>query len=208
MNRGVITILRDMVPIRPLTRTEALRIAELQANRFIHTVGLTEPPVREHLIADLPRIDVKRFRPMPVSGATQWSHGQWMILLNATEPEARQRFSLAHEFKHILDHRFIHVLYQRIPEADRDRFVESVCDYFAGCLLVPKTWLKNAWASGIQDTHALAARFGVSEYAIKVRLSQTGLVTSPPRCANVSRRWTLPPIERTRYQRTPAALPQ
>ena len=32
MNRGVIASLRDFVPLRPLRREEAMRIAELQAN--------------------------------------------------------------------------------------------------------------------------------------------------------------------------------
>lgn len=115
-NLGVLTELRDFVPIRPLTRTEAYRIAEMQATRFLRLVGTEAAPVREEAISELPRIQVQRFSPLPVSGATQWSHGRWMILLNGAEPLVRQRFSLAHEFKHILDHRFIDILYQRIPE--------------------------------------------------------------------------------------------
>lgn len=192
MSRGVITQVRDIVPIRPLTRAEAYRVAELQASRFLEASGITDAPVRESAITELPRIRVQRYSPLPVSGATQWSNGTWMVLLNGGEVPARQRFSLAHEFKHILDHRFIDVLYQRIPEPDRAAFTESICDYFAACLLMPRAWMKRAWGDGIQRPSELAARFGVSQLAAQVRLSQLGLGERPARCGRLDPRWTLP----------------
>lgn len=57
-----------------------------------------------------------------------------------------------------------------------------VCDYFAGCLLVPKKWLRAAWTSGMQTEPDLARLFNVSREAIRTRLSQTGLVAPTPRC--------------------------
>ena len=198
MSRGVIASLRDFVPIRPLTRTEAYRIAELQAIRFHEQLGIHDGPVPESAITGLPKVVVQRFSPLPVSGATEWANGAWMILLNGAEPAARQRFSLAHELKHIADHRFIHVLYERIPEADRHAFIESVCDYFAGCLLVPRPWLKRAWGNGIQRP------------ADQVRLSQVGLGDRPSRCSRSSPGWALPAPLRTGtpgpYHRLAAAL--
>jgi hypothetical protein len=71
-------------------------------------VGVTDGPVPERIITELPKLHVQRFSPLPVSGATQWTHGRWLVLLN--EPITRQRFSLAHEAKHILDHRFVDIL--------------------------------------------------------------------------------------------------
>lgn len=193
MSRGVVASLRDFVPIRPLTRPEAFRIAEMQANRFLKLVNAQRPPVHDDTIAELPRLEVRRLMPFPVSGATQWTNGQWLIVLNANEPETRQRFSLAHEFKHILDHRFIDILYTRIPAHDRPAFTEQLCDYFAGCLLVPRQWLKEAWGNGIQRPADLAQHFGVSRQAIQVRLSQTGLVGPSRRCHHSTPNWTLPP---------------
>lgn len=193
MNRGVIATLRDFVPIRPLSRIEALRIAELQATRFLKLVGISEPSVPERAIAELPRVQVERVRGLTASGATEWAKGRWLIALRASEPVTRQRFSLAHEFKHILDDRFIDVLYRGIPKADRARFVEQVCDYFAGCLLMPRPWLKHAWASlRIQRLPDLAEHFGVSEQAVEVRLSQVGLGAPRPRCSRASGRSLLP----------------
>lgn len=194
MSRSIVATLRDFVPIRPLRRGEALRIAELQATRFLKLVGVTEAPVTERVIAELPRVQIERVRSLPVSGATHWEHGRWLILLRAQEPPTRQLFSAAHELKHILDDRFVDVLYRGIPEADRHQFIEQVCDYFAGCLLMPRPWLKHAWAGlRIQRPPDLARHFGVSEQAVEVRLSQVGLGMPLPRCARSHDRSLLPP---------------
>ncbi|MDZ7733876.1 MAG: ImmA/IrrE family metallo-endopeptidase [Acidimicrobiia bacterium] len=196
MTLGIVTQLRDFVPLRPLTRAEAYRIAELQAIRFLKLTGASEPPLGEATITQLPRMQVQRFSPLPVSGATEWSHGRWLVLLNGAEPIVRQRFSLAHEFKHIVDHRFHNLLYRRIPKAERHQFVESLCDYFAGCLLVPKVWLRRAWTTGVQRPDELARLFGVSQMAIQVRLAQTGLAEPAARCSRSDPRWTLPELKR------------
>lgn len=182
MNRSAITVLRDLVPIRPLTQLEALRIAELQADRLLTLAGLTEPPVPHSLIENLPKIEVRRMRPWPVSGCTDWAKSTWVIVLNAAEPPVRQRFSLMHEFKHILDHRFVDVVYPDLPRLTSQQRAEAVCDYFAGCLLVPKKWLRQAWTGGMQTEPDLARHFHVSREAIHTRLSQTGLIENVSRC--------------------------
>ena len=65
----------------------------------------------ENAIATLPRIQVDRLSPIPVSGSAHWAKGRWVIVLNGAEPLVRQRFSLAHEFKHVLDAPFDTLLY-------------------------------------------------------------------------------------------------
>jgi hypothetical protein len=182
VSRPVITSLRDFVPIRPLTRHEALSIAERQALTFLGHVGVTAPPLPEEIIATLPRLDVKRLSPFPASGATQWVRGRWVIVLNGAEPATRQRFSLAHELKHILDHPFVDQLYGAVDAADRQDWIEQVCNYFAGCLLVPRPWLKRAWTTETQNIGQLANRFGVSRAAMQTRLNQVGLLAPVPRC--------------------------
>ncbi|MDQ1438338.1 MAG: hypothetical protein QOK43_1967 [Acidimicrobiaceae bacterium] len=207
---GVLTELRDFVPIRPLRRAEALRIAEQQAARFLRLAGVAEPPVPMRIITDLPRLLVEQVHWLPVSGVTDWSNGYWMILLRSAEPPMRQRFSLAHEFKHILDDRFRQVLYQAVPQHERKEFVEAVCDFFAGCLLVPRPWLKAAWGSGLQAPKELAERFAVSQRAMEVRLQQTGLSGGRARCGVATADWSLQRPENTEstgryYRRRPLA---
>jgi Zn-dependent peptidase ImmA (M78 family) len=86
-----------------------------------------------------------------------------------------------HEFKHILDHPFIDVLYPDTAWTSAHDRAEQICDYFAACLLMPRTWLKKAWTR-TQDPHTLARRFDVSTQAMRVRLLQIGLVEPGPRC--------------------------
>jgi IrrE N-terminal-like domain len=176
MKRGVLTTLRDVVPLRPLSPNEAYRIAELQVDRLLKLADLTKPPVPvERLVAEVPKVHVRYTRPFPISGCTEWIGSAWSITISAAEPKTRQRFTLAHEFKHVLDNRFIDILYPDYFGMTSHERAEAVCNYFAGCLLVPKVWLKQAWVSGIQSPIALAKLFNVSTVAIEVRLSQTGL---------------------------------
>lgn len=190
MNRGVVTRLRDMMALRPLLYSEALRLSELQAQRFLEFVGVTEAPVPDRVIAELPRIKVNHMSPFPTSGATQWAQGQWLVVLNGSEPATRQRFSLAHELKHIIDHRFVRLIYRAFPEGESYAMIEHICDYFAGCLLMPRPWVKRVYCGGLQTLPALAQAFGVSQAAMKVRLSQIGLTPPGPRCLPSGSDWT------------------
>ena len=182
MNRGTLATLRDLVPISPLPHGEALRIAELQATRFLELSEISGSPVPESIITHLPKIEVRRMSPWPVSGCTDWAKGTWLIVIRGNESDVRQRFTIAHEFKHILDHRFVDVLYPATPGMSAHQRSEMICDYFAGCLLVPKVWLKRAWFSRSQDIGTLARRFGVSQAAMRIRLLQCDLLQFEERC--------------------------
>lgn len=187
MSRGVIASLRDITPLRPLTREEALSLAERQARLLLRALKVTDAPVPERALAELPRIEVDHVSPFFASGATHWVSGVWRIIINASEPVTRQRMSLAHELKHIIDHPFVTLLYAADHGRERHSWIEQVCDYFAGCLLVPRAWLKRAYEHDTTDPGQLAARFGVSRAAITTRLSQTGLIERFPRCAQPAR---------------------
>jgi len=170
------------MPNRPLGFHEALRLAEEQAWLLLELTETTHPAVPERMITGLPRIEVRRLAPFPTSGASHWSKGKWRVAINATEPATRQRFSLAHEFKHIVDHRDVEVLYAAFPPRERDQMIERVCDYFAGCLLMPRAWVMAAHANGTRHQMDLAQIFGVSPTAMAVRLNQIGLTRPSPRC--------------------------
>ena len=202
---SVVAQLRALVPFRPLTHSEAMRVAELQTTRLLKLLEVAEPPMPEGVIATLPRIQVERSSPIPVSGSAQWAKGLWHIVLNGAEPAVRQRFSLAHEFKHVLDAPFASFLYPEVPGMNSHERAERVAEYFAGCLLMPKLWVNRAWTSGVQRLPTLAKRFGVSQAAMQVRLLQIGLIDPPPRCAEPL--WSKPTIHRRRryYRTAPAA---
>jgi len=167
--RSVFAVLRGLVPRRLLTGQEAELVAELQANRLLELAGLPQAPIPNELITELPRVSVRLDPDLPVSGSAQWINGRWLLSINSAEPWRRQRFSLAHELKHVLDHPLVDVIYAG-PEA-----AEQMADQFAGCLLMPRRILKRAWGQGTQSLSDLADLFGVSERAVAVRLEHLGL---------------------------------
>lgn len=196
---SVIATLRSLVPNRPLTFEESLRVAERQAGRLLELSEVTEPPVPEGVVSNLPRVQVQRLSPIPVSGSTHWAKSQWLIVLNGAEPVVRARFSLMHEFKHAVDNPFARALYPATADMTSHARVEQVCDYLAACVLMPKVWVRRAWATErIQQLDKLARRFGVSQAAMRVRLLQLGLMEPPARCRGPA--WTKV-ARRTSYMR-------
>ena len=184
---SVLARLRSVTPVREdITFDEALRIAELQASKLTELLSDGDG-ISESDIAGLPRIQVV-YEPLAVSGMSHWSGREWVVTLNATDSWARQRFTLLHEFKHIVDHGAVRRLYTGSPRASAAEQAERAADYFAGCALVPKRRLKAVWGQGMQRLSDLAEHFGVSENAMQVRLAQTKLNAlfdplPPARCA-------------------------
>lgn len=174
--------LRDLVPLRALSHGEAMRVAELQANRFLELSELAAPPVPESIITAQPRCNVERMSPLPVSGAAHWARHRWLIVLNGAEPATRQRYSLAHEFKHILDHPFVTFLYPEKGGVTTEQRAEQIADYFAACLLMPKAWVKKAYFRDLPSLPSMAGQFGVSQMAMNIRLQQLGITEAPSRC--------------------------
>ena len=180
-SRSVLAALRRLIPLRTIEFTEALRIAELQASRLLELTG-GDPAALDQAIAGLPRIRI-RYRQMPTSGLSYWDGQVWIVNLNQTEPVTRQRFTLLHEYKHIIDHGYTDRLFPGSRDGSAALQAEQVADYFAGCALMPKRLLKEAWGRGIQRADDLATMFDVSTRAIEVRLSQIGLTAPAERCS-------------------------
>lgn len=203
---SILKSLRHLIPQRRCHFNEALTIAERQAARLNQLLATLDPHftvtgITDHHLSALPRIRIAR-EALPVSGMTHWNGKEWIVCLNSADPLPRQRFTLLHEFKHIIDHGSTSYLYQNTRASSDHEQAERAADYFAGCALVPRTALKTAWANGLQTPRALAEHFGVSEAAIRVRLDQTGINrTHDPE----------PPTKQARCQRpiwTPRWSPQ
>ncbi|MBA3362354.1 MAG: ImmA/IrrE family metallo-endopeptidase [Acidimicrobiia bacterium] len=107
-------------------------------------------------------------------------------MINRDEAKVRQRFSAAHELKHILDDQATLHLYRRgLLAGGQDWLTERICDWFAANLLMPRLWVKRAWVSGNQDPIELARLFEVSTDAMRIRLDQLGLQEPTSRCSPV-----------------------
>ncbi len=172
----VIASMRELMPARALEDHEARGIAERQATRFLEIFSITEPSVDVGLICELPRVRVRTEPTLADSGLTYWDKGKWVVGINRNDSQTRRRFSLGHEFKHILDHPFIGTIYSDERGKPSPKRAELMCDWFAACLLMPRPWVKRLWTRGVQDVAILAAMFNVSPAAMSVRLQELGLV--------------------------------
>jgi Zn-dependent peptidase ImmA (M78 family) len=194
--RSVLAMLRALAPERPLSPSETLRIAELQANRMLEHFQIATAAVPEEIVSELPRIRLVREMGLPMSGSAHWDGHFWVIAVNADEHLSRQRFSLMHEFKHVVDHTTKQFLYRDTRYQTAFDQAERVADYFAACLLMPKRVVKRLWFKGPQHIERLAGTMQVSPAAVRYRLDQLGLTDKPVRCE-----WRISRFSATRARR-------
>jgi Zn-dependent peptidase ImmA (M78 family) len=86
-------------------------------------------------------------------------------------PVAPQRFTLAHEFAHVVLHSR-----RRVSEPDQR---QREADYFAGALLLPRRCAQEAIAESLTlgGYMPIKAKFGISLHAIVTRARRLGLIT-------------------------------
>lgn len=114
--------------------------------------GIETPGVPNEIITDLPFVTVTHRPGFPTSGMATQTDSGWVIVLRAEEAKVRQRFSMIHEFKHVLDDPFIDWMYPTKHGHSPEDRAERICGYFAACVLMPIMWVKRDWAGGgIQD---------------------------------------------------------
>ena len=144
-----------------------MALAEAQAAVLLQELRARSPPVPTRTLTTLPRVRVRRDSGLPVSALAKWDRTHWLIVLNSSEPFPRQRFSLAHELKHIIDSPFEGEIYPPAPSGLR----EWTADYFAASLLMPREWIEPYASVARQDIRGVARVFGVSPLAVRVRLA-------------------------------------
>ncbi len=117
-----------------------------------------------------------------LSGASGWQDGHWLVAINKKDSLTRRRFTLAHEFKHILDASTYAQAYRNLgaDQEDREAIMEEVADCFAANLLMPQLWVARAIRADIRDLQRLAALFVVSPYAMRRRLRDLDLKIEAP----------------------------
>ncbi len=186
IRKSIIRDLRSIGPHRPyIDKEEALAVAKEQAHELLKVLDIVAPAVDVGVLTQLPRIRVvvdSDLRHRGLSGASGWQDGHWLIAINKRDSLTRRRFTLAHEFKHILDAPIDRRAYRNlgIDEEDRQAIAEEVADCFAANLLMPQLFVVHALRSDIRDVHRLAALFMVSPVAMNRRLRDLGLTIESP----------------------------
>jgi hypothetical protein len=173
--------LRSLAPSRPLSYGESLQVARLQASRLRRLLAIDKP--------DINLIWLVKQREFPVhfvashklgeeSGMTTNAvGGKVRMFINDGEPDVRQRFSLCHELKHVLDFDDADMLHKRLGSGDvkrQEQQIEWICNEFAACVLMPTALVKQVWYR-TQDVSLTAGVFNVSPEAMSTRLERLGL---------------------------------
>jgi IrrE N-terminal-like domain len=185
-DKSIIRDLRSIRPTRPYAdKNEAFAVAEEQAGELLKYFGITEPEVDVSLITQLPRIEVEVDADLAeyrLYGMTSWDRGRWLVRISKGARVASRRFTLAHEFKHILDDPTLKSAYSKlgIDEYDRKAIIEEVCEYFADSFLMPRLMVARAVRADVRNVARLAALFGVLQSDMERRLQDLGLKIELP----------------------------
>ena len=97
----------------------------------------------------------------------------FVIYLNSDLPEVRQKFTLAHELAHYVLHRDLienGVVDDTMYRSDLSSHLEVQANQMAADIIMPVRLVRRALQSE-NDPRKLAKMFGVSEQAMKIRLS-------------------------------------
>jgi hypothetical protein len=175
----VLQSLRSLISERVVTFTEALRIAEKQAERLLQLMDATAASSPNQDIAQLPHICVEYIEGLPSCGLSFWDGQQWIVQLSTKQTPVRQRFTLFHQYKHIIDHWAVERLYSGDAQA------ELAADHFAGFAL---------------DSNGETSTRPAALAEADVRFDQTELRAPTRQCT-----WLVTPPNRQTYDRRPSS---
>jgi hypothetical protein len=173
----VIPRLRALMELHKLSLPKARIVADQQADLLRQLVQSPGPAMPLDVLFRLPGMHVEYRPDVPVPGLswpTEPDH--WRIVISGRHPREERRFSLLHEFKHVLDDPFVAHVYGNLATERHHTLVETVCEHFAGCFLMPAESIRRDWKNGQRSVTELAQRYGVSERAVSNRLRCLGLL--------------------------------
>ena len=106
-------------------------------------------------------------------GLSAWSNGQPVIGINKAFPNDRKRFTALHELAHLMLH--------LDGEGDDRRANESLCNRFAGAMLIPKDALRREFVDqrkhlSMRELELLKMHWGISIQALLYRAKDVGLI--------------------------------
>lgn len=185
--KSLINELRQLAPQRPLSYGDSLHVARLQASRLRQLLGIESPDINLAWLIKQKVVPV-HFVPSHElnenSGLTTDAVGRKLqVFINESEPTIRQRFSLLHELKHVLDFPAAEILHERLGSGDgqlKGDMIEWIANDFAAHALMPTALVKRAWFQ-TQDVRSCAILFNVSLEAMSTRLNKLGLTGEHPK---------------------------
>ncbi|GGW15148.1 hypothetical protein GCM10018980_40190 [Streptomyces capoamus] len=178
----LIDVLRAIAPHRPLTYGESLQVARIQAATLRKLVKANEAEMNLIWLLEQKAVPVHLAPSHELneeSGLTTDLIGDKLqMFVNKNEPPVRQRFTLLHEFKHVLDFKDAKTLHSKLGTGDEQRKanqIEWIANEFAGQALMPVSLVKRIWFM-TQDLTLSASMFNVSREAMQTRLQRLNLI--------------------------------
>ena len=160
--------------------------------RAVDQLALQVPVDLEGLATALGVIEIARSK-MVEDGRTTWIEGQPRIELRHDRTPQRTRFTLAHEIGHILIARDDSVARRTHGLEPND--VETLCDWIAASLLMPRNWISEyakRETYNLSLLRLLAHKADVSMSAAAVRLAEVSNRTCVLlRWQRAPRRWVV-----------------
>jgi hypothetical protein len=120
-------------------------------------------------------IEVRKI-PMKAHHGAIWRLSDcWVVQLNANDTPARQRFTLYHEFFHILAHGKATPVFKKTSSSPEGSFNELLADHFAAIILMPEKQVEEKWAE-VKDMDQMAAIFDVPRPVVWFALKHQNLI--------------------------------
>jgi len=153
------------------------QLVERLAEEYIKRAGVHCPPVPTVIVSLIDgqhRIEIHQPSLKAYHGGVWHLGDKWVIQLRSDDPPAVKRFTLFHEAFHILAHRRATPVFKK-RGCKVGSFNELLADYFAGCILMPRKWVKKRWVE-VKDLDRMAEIFDVEKSLMWIRLREIGLV--------------------------------
>ncbi|MDH5695995.1 MAG: ImmA/IrrE family metallo-endopeptidase [Dehalococcoidia bacterium] len=153
------------------------RLVEMLAQECLKGGEVRCPPVPTGLVTLFDKrhsIEVRQVSLKVYHGAIWYQNDDWVIQIKGSDAPATQRFSIFHEAFHILAHSRTTPVFRK-RGAIVGSFNELLADHFAGCVLMPRQWVKEKWAE-VGDLDRMAEIFNVPKSAMCIKLRQLGLI--------------------------------
>lgn len=173
-------------PVRSVStvyRERLRRVLQLNAWELLRKYAPGGPPYDPRLVAQGMQVDVQETELAGIEGYIEMKDGRYVAVISKSAQERRRRFTLAHELCHVLlmrkaeDGRPVRLIRFRtngnLPGLHQDPVEESLCNYFAGELLMPSNEIRTRLSERMLEPVTildLAADYEVSIQAAAIQI--------------------------------------
>jgi hypothetical protein len=155
------------------------------ARELVRKYGPSAPPYDPQLVAQGMRVDVRQAELTGIEGYIETYGGRYVAVISTKAQETRRRFTLAHELCHVLfmrkadGGRPVRLVRFRangtLPGLHQDPVEESLCNYFAGELLMPSDEIRGRVPPGVVSPLTIleaASKYEVSQQAAAIQVAR------------------------------------